>query len=350
MALFKNFFCLKFSLALTFVQICLFANAQYNFTAVDKFLAVNQKALGNEVVVLISKEGKLVYRKELGELSFKTPVPIASCSKWLTAALVMTYVDEGKLSLEDKVSDYLPIFATYGKKYITIRQCLSHQTGIADNGTIIGKIFARKKYASLEEEVNSFAKREIATNAGSAFFYGGVGLNIAGRILEVITKKKFEVLMKQRLFVPLNMKNSSFTTEEDDAINPSGSASTSASDYMNFLNMLANNGTHLGKRILSEKAVAIMQASQTTGIPKIYAPKTAEGYDYGLGAWIVDTDGTGKTAVVASPGLFGTWPYIDLCRGYSAIIFVKSLLSEQKKTLYVAFKKLVDEQMPSNCN
>ena len=100
-----------------------------------------------------------------------------------------------------------------------------------------GKIYQRKKFESLEEEVNSFAKKEIATNPGTEFFYGDMGLNIAGRVLEIITKKKFEVLMKQRIFVPLNMRSSTFIGEED-AINPSGGAISTAADYMNFLNMI----------------------------------------------------------------------------------------------------------------
>src|SRR5665647_974190 len=210
--------CLKFILALSLMLLCLIGKSQYNFSEVDKLLAANQKVLGNNLVALIYKDGKIVYQKEMGDFTIKSKAPVASCSKWLTAALVMTFVDEGKLSLDDKVSRYLPIFETYGKSYITIRQCLSHQTGIADNQKIIAKIFERKKFESLEDEVNSFAKKEIATNPGTAFFYGNIGLNIAGRVLEVISKKKFDALMKQRIFTPLNMKNSTFTGE-DDAVN-----------------------------------------------------------------------------------------------------------------------------------
>ena len=76
----------------------------------------------------------MLYKKEMGDFNAKTQAPIASCSKWLTAALVMQFVDEGKLSLDDKVVKYIPEFEKYCKSYITIRQCLSHMTGIADEG------------------------------------------------------------------------------------------------------------------------------------------------------------------------------------------------------------------------
>ncbi len=343
-------YCRKFTLVVSFVLLCLIGKSQPNFSEVDKLLADNQKALGSNLVTLIYKDGKIVYQKEIGEFTAKSKAPIASCSKWFTAALVMTFVDEGKISLDDKVSTYLPIFESYGKSFITIRQCLSHQTGIADNQKIIAKILERRKFTSLEEEVNSFPKKEIAANPGTSFFYGGIGLNIAGRVLEVISKKKFDVLAKQRIFLPLNMKNSSFAPEDyDHAVNPSGGAISTAADYMNFLTMILEKGTFMGKRILSEAAIKEMQSIQTKKSIKTYIPKVAEGYEYGLGEWIEETDESGNATVISSPGLFGTWPYVDKCRNYACILFIKSILGDQKKDLHLELKKLIDKQLVSHC-
>ena len=122
--------CIKVSITLCFLLFFQLLNAQYNFTELDKKLQQYQSQLGENIVTLIYKDGKIVYSKSLGDFNPTTQVPIASCSKWLTSALVMTFVDEGKLSLDDYVSKYLPIFNDYGKGYITIRQCLSHLTGI----------------------------------------------------------------------------------------------------------------------------------------------------------------------------------------------------------------------------
>lgn len=341
--------CPKFILVLSFMLLCLIGKAQYNFTEVDKLLTANQKKLGDNLVALVYKDGKMIYQKEMGEFKIKSKEAVVSCSKWLTAALVMSFVDEGKLSLDDKVVTYLPIFGNYSKSYITIRTCLSHLTGISDNQKVGSKTYQRKKFESLEDEVNSFAKKEIATNPGTEFFYGDMGLNIAGRVLEIITKKKFEVLMKQRIFVPLNMRSSTFSGEED-AINPSGGAISTAADYMNFLTMILNRGTFMGKRILSEGAIEQMQSVQTNKVTKKYIPKVTEGMEYGLGEWIQETDAKGNSTVVGCPGLFGTWPYIDKCRGYACILFTNPLQSEQKKDLYLRLKEIIEEQIPSTCN
>jgi len=67
---------------------------------------------------------------------------------------------------------------------------LSHMTGIADDKNILKKNTGAKKIASLEEEVNGFAARISVLNAGTDFWYGNIGLNIAGRVLEVIKQEK----------------------------------------------------------------------------------------------------------------------------------------------------------------
>ena len=273
---------------------------------------------------------------------------MASCSKWLTAALVMTFVDEGKLSLDEKISNYLPIFETYSKGYITLRQCLSHQTGIADTKGI-GKLLERKKFESLEEEVNSFAKKEIAANAGKAFFYGNIGPDIAARVVEIVAKKSFETLMKQRIFNPLMMRHSTFSGDAD-LVDPAGGALSTAADYLNFLAMILNKGTFNGTRVLSEKAVAEMSSIQNKNVPIKYIPPIAASFDYGLGSWIQETDASGNSTVVSCPGLFGTWPYVDKCRGYACILFTKSLSGEEKKDVYLQLKKTIDDQFTSTCN
>ncbi len=343
-----NSICRKYSLVLCFMLLCLVSFGQYDFSNLDKKFADSKKELGKNTVMLIYKDGKIIYKKETDDFKANSPEAVASCSKWLTAALVMTFVDQGKITLDDKVSTYLPIFAKYGKSYITIRNCLSHQTGIKQDHVNLLSIIDRKKFASLEEEVNDFAsKKEIDFNPGTGFYYGGTGLNIAARVLEVITKKSFDQLVNERILRPLAMRNTSFFS--DKAINPSGGAVSAAIDYLNFLSMILNKGMYNGKRILSEKSIEEMQKPTVINVPFKYVPKVAEGYNYGLGEWIQEADENGKSIVLSCPGLFGTWPWIDNCRGYACIIFTKSIISEHKREIYLDLKKAIEEIIPSNC-
>ena len=336
--------CTKVSSIAAFLLLFQSAFSQPNFSELDGALLEKQKILGNSFVCLVWKGDSLAFKKEIGEFNSKTQAPIASCSKWLTAALVMQFVDEGKLSLDDKIGKWLPEFEKYGKSYITIRNCLSHMTGIDDEGSFLNKLLQRKKFENLEEEVNSFAEMEIRDNPGHDFWYGNIGLNIAGRVLEVISKKKFDQLIKAKLFNPLGMRRTSFSTMDASAVNPSGGAQSTADDYMKFLVMLLHKGKYNGVQILSEKAVEQMKEIQDSPDQIKYAPKAAEGYLYALGSWAVEKN-ENKATCLASPGLFGTWPMIDFCRGYAYLLFVKNLLGEERADAHRDLKKIIDKQM-----
>lgn len=348
--------CLKVLPALIFLLFFQPAFSQYNWSELEDELNAKQKVLGNDLVAMVYKGDSLVFKKEMGSFNSKTQAPIASCSKWLTAALVMQFVDEGKLSLDDKVTKYVPEFEKYFKGYITIRHCLSHMTGIEDEGKLLKKLFERRRFETLEEEVNHFAKQPIRANCGTDFWYGNIGLNIAGRVLEVISKKKFDMLIKTKLFNPMGMTKSSFTNLNGGAVNPSGGAVSTADDYMKFLQMLLHNGKYNGKQILSEKSVNEMRKVQTTPELIKYAPKAAEGYNYASGSWVVEDaplltspQGGGIATALASPGLFGTWPMVDFCRGYTYIVFVKNLLGEERAKVHEGLKEIIDEQILSTC-
>jgi CubicO group peptidase (beta-lactamase class C family) len=324
--------------------------AQFDTTAISTKLNQAKDKLGKDVAFILYNNGKILYKKEMGNFTVKTPQPIGASSQWLTATLVMTFVQEGKLSLDDKVTNYLPYFAEHLKNYITIRQCLTNYTGIqSDQG--VAKLLQKNKFKSLEDEVNNFAsRREIETNAGSEFKYSTVGYNIAGRVLEVIARKPFDRLMQDRITRPLQMRNTTFTNEDyNDAVNPATGARSTAADYINFLSMLLNKGIFNNKQILTESSIAILHTISAEAAKIKYAPKAVEGLNYGTGEWILESNAQGKTIAATVPSLQGTWPMVDLCRGYACIIFTKNLPGEQTRNLYMDIKATIDNGFPGNC-
>ncbi len=335
--------CVKVSTVLVFLLFFQFLQAQTDFTEAGNKMEAARKELGTAVLGIF-KDGKIVYQKNLGDCNIKTQAPVAGLSKWLTAALVMSFVDQGKISLDDKVSKYLPIFSKYAKGYITIRDCLSHFTGIESNGVNMSNFETSKKFISLDEEVEYFAsKKEIQANPSVEFRYSNIGMNIAARVLEVITKRGFEQLMADRITRPLMMRSTNFSTMG--SVNPSGGAFSSATDYLNFLSMVLNKGMFNGKRILSEQSIAEMETIRTTPATIKYTPKLAEGYSYGFGEWIAATDEKGNASVVACPGLYGSWALVDKCRGYAFVVITKELVSVDKKSIYTGIKDAIDAQL-----
>lgn len=340
---------MKVSYIIAFMLFFQVSNAQLNFTELGAKLEASKKELGGKAVLLVYKDGKIVFEKSVGEFTPKTQAPIAASTQWLTAALVMSYVDEGKLSLDDKVSKFLPIFSKYSKGYITIRDCITHLTGI--EGPSIGSLKDMsnpKKFSSLDELVNDIASsKEILSNPGLVFRFNNIGFTIAARVLEVLNRRGFEQMMAERITRPLLMRTTNFFSYT--VINPAGGAQSSAYDYMNFLSMLLNGGVFNGKRILSEAAIeTMMKASTTQGMIK-ESPAILDGKNYGMGQWIFGTDENGKTTTVACPGLFGTWPLIDFCRKYAFIVFTPGEAASENKELMASFKSLIDDQIVAAC-
>jgi len=111
---------------------------------------------------------------------------------------------------------------------------------------------------------------------------------------------------------------------------------------------MLNRGVYQGKRILSEKAINEMLTVQTNPEQIKYAPKPAQGYNYALGSWVVE-EKDGKATVAASPGLFGTWPLVDYCRGYAYLFFVKNLLGEERADAQMEIKAVIDEKFANAC-
>lgn len=325
--------------------------SQFDTTELSAKLNQSKEKLGKDAAFILYKDGKVLYKKEMGTLTIKTPRYIAASSQWLTAALVMTFVQEGKISLDTKISDYLPVFKEHFKSYITIRECLTNYTGIqSDEG--VAKLLQKNKFHSLEEEVNNFAsRRDIETNPGTEFRYSNVGFNIAGRVLEVITKRPFDRLIQERIVRPLAMKNTTFTNEDyNDAINPSAGARSTAADFVNFLTMLLNKGTFNNKQVLTTSSVDTLESLQVEAGAVKYAPLMVAGLNYGMGEWIMETNAQNKATAVGVPSLNGTWTMIDLCRGYAFVLFTKALPGEQKRDLYMDIKATIDDGVGGSCN
>ena len=335
--------CLKFSLGLVFMLILQSSLAQPDFSQLEKTLKQNDKLLGKDLVVVVQKEGKNIFLRESEDFKLKISAPIGNSSKWLTAALVMIFVDEGKLKLDDPVSKYVPVFGKYMKGYITIRHCLSQTTGLDTDATGIIKFTQKSKFYTLEEEMEFFAsKKLIVDNPGEAFSDGSVGMNMAGRVLEVITKKTFDRVAQEKLFRPLGMRTANFYDADGNAPNPSSGANCSAYDYMNFLQMIMNKGMFNGKKILSESSVNYLLQHQFPEARIRYNPELTKGWNYAGGSWIEEDNGTTWSNIYSGASAQGVWPWIDLKRKYIAIVLPSSPLNIQKRDLFMQIRSGIE--------
>jgi CubicO group peptidase (beta-lactamase class C family) len=354
--------------------------AQDKYKALDRWLEDNSEKLGGRAVLVIYKNGKPVYsqatnnltrRQKLagriiarrqdmdaqdlvGDYDGNTRQRIASCSKWLSAALVMTFIDEGKLSTSDTIGKYLPVMTAYGKGGITISQCLSHLTGIKQTGLGEEEIADGKEenrggklkqlkntWTSMDAARDSIARLPMEGEPGKTFHYGNAGLQIAAAVIEKISGRSFETLFQERIARPLDMLHTSFGDKK--VILAAGGAWSTANDYMQFLQMILDHGIYKGKRILSQKSISAMQVNYAKNARVVYSPANAGDWGYGYGEWVM-RDG-GPDGAVTSPGLFGSFPWLDYKNGYCAMLFTFNLKSKERSDLYRSLKDLVDTNL-----
>ncbi len=335
--------CRKCSLALIFMLILQCIHAQ-DFNNLQTILKSNGKNLGKQYTVVVQKGGKNIFLAETDELKLKIPTPIGHASTWISAALVMTFVDQNKLSLDDPISKYLPDFKKNMKGYITVKHCLTQTTGLDADASGVMKAASKNKFLSLEEEAAFYAtKKLIVDNPGDALSYSSVGLNILGRVLEVISKKTFERLAVERIFRPLGMRTASFYNEDGNAPNPTSGASCSAFDYLNFMQMFANKGMFMGKRVLSENAINTLLTIHYPDQRIRHSPEGINGSKYAMGSWVDEINDDGKGNIYSAFGPTGATAWLDLKRNYFAAIFSSELQNNQRLQLINQLKQLIYE-------
>jgi CubicO group peptidase (beta-lactamase class C family) len=338
-----------------------------SFIKLDNWMEENTPDLGGRSLLLIYKDGQIVYSKAVNKMSPKqklgnrliarrqgknaniedydvnTRQPIASCSKWLSAALVMTFIDDGSLKLSDTVGRYLPVLSAHGKGGITISQCLSHLTGI-ESPPLKENLAQMNQVQNMDEAMDVLAALPMEGQPGSVFHYSNAGLQIAGAVIEKISGKSFETLFAERIAQPLGMTNTDFGKNK--VALPAGGAYSTPNDYLKFLVMILNKGMFKGKRILSEKSINEMQVNRLNGVRIAYSPAEAGGFGYGFGEWIMDKTSTSKTVrSFSSPGLFGSFPWLDNEKHYAAFLMTYNLRNKGRSEKYLELKELVDNAL-----
>jgi len=272
--------------------------------------------LGLEGAALIIRlKGRPVCETYVGRYGPETMMPIVSAAKWLSAATILALVDEGKLSLDDPVSRWLPYFKG-DKKTITVRQLLSHTSGLPN---YLPCMFQAQ--LQLDDCVRQIAeKSKLAAPPGKEFAYGGAAYSVVGRVAEVATGATWAQVFATRMAQPLGLSHTGYGNTSNPMLSE-GQVYSSAADYVNFLQMVLDNGMHGNKRILSEAMIEEMTRDQTVGVSARISPHGDQ--TYGLGCWrdVVDST-TGRALLLTSPGAGGFLPWVNRTRGMVGVLAV----------------------------
>lgn len=167
--------------------------------------------------VLVAENGEVIYKGAFGMANREWDIPntvdtkfmIGSVSKPITAMLMLIQVQKGLISLDKTISDYLPEFSKKNGSRITIRQLLSHTSGMP-NYDIIKDFFPKisRQHFSREDYMKLYMDSALVFEPGTNYYYSSWGYFTLGYIMEKVTGKTYAQLMKEDIFDKLQMTNS----------------------------------------------------------------------------------------------------------------------------------------------
>jgi CubicO group peptidase (beta-lactamase class C family) len=374
------------------------APAQAGFSAerlqrIDQFIDSTMAA--GEIsggVTLVARNGRIVHLSARGvmDVSSKAPMQkdsifrIASMSKPVAAVAILMLLEDGKVWLDDPVSKYLPsykgmkvavaappsagaapagsaraapnFYTVPAEREITVLDMLTHTSGLMSgtNSNAGGQTAFQKRHEiGLKWVDNLGTDTVLEFQPGTRWAYSAVaGLDVAGRIVELVSGKTFNEFLQARLFGPLAMKDTFFwptdaqrarlvtsytfangklaaSANPDSMSSPvyfsgGGGLMSSAESYARFAMMLANGGELNGVRILSPATVELMGST----IFKDTLPGRRAGEGYGLGVRSVSDRAARRTLVSTGSfgwsGAYGTHFWVDPSKKLVAILMLQT--------------------------
>ena len=323
-------------------------------------------------VTMVARHGKIVHFEKFGmqdidagvAMEKDTIVRIYSMTKPLAGAALMTLYDEGKFKLSDPVEKYIPEFKGMkvaagegpdGKPEVekadhkmTIRELMSHTGGLtygffsrSQVDTLYQKANVLDRDSTLEQMVQKLGKIPLRQQPGTEWHYS-VSVDVQGYLVEVLTGKTFDQVLRERIFEPLGMKDTGFYVPEDKASRLSklytpgsdgkpkaqpfgeylekpglfsggGGGVSTAMDYMRFAQMMLNGGELDGVRILEPETVKLMHTNQLPESLEQINPMIGNpGNTFGLDFAIVDKPNSTADHLLSKGeywwyGIGGTW-------------------------------------------
>lgn len=181
----------------------------------DLFMKRLHQRSGFNGNVLIAKQGEILYQNTFGwanhlmkdSLKITSQFELASVSKPLTATAILKLWEEGKLSLDQTVDEFIPAFPYPG---ITVRQLLSHRSGLTNYMYFTDGLWPdKRKGMSNQDVIDLFIahKPALYANPGVRFFYNNTNYVLLASIVEAVAGDTFDVYMQENVFKPAGMQN-----------------------------------------------------------------------------------------------------------------------------------------------
>jgi CubicO group peptidase (beta-lactamase class C family) len=188
----------------------------------DRIISSEFKAQEPGGVVLVARKGEVIYKKAFGMANVELDVPmreemvfnIASITKQFTAVAVLQLAEQGKLSLQDEITKYLPDYPAGGQK-ITVENLLTHTAGIPGSAPeAMLSLQGRKDLVALREIIATFKQRPLDFAPGTKWGYSNNGYMLLGAIVEKVSGVSYPAYLEKNLFQPAGMTQTLFGDDQ----------------------------------------------------------------------------------------------------------------------------------------
>lgn len=311
------------------------------------------------IVTLVARHGQIAAFDAVGyqDLEAKTPMRtdtvfrIASLTKPVTCAAIMILVDEGRLAVIDPVEKFLPEFKGQSQgrtRPITIHDLMTHTSGLQGGFPAMPAGPA----TDLAALVAPGGKTNLLFEPGTSWLYSNLGYATLGRVVEVVSGQPYEQFLRQRIFQPLGMKDTTFfptdpqkarvaalytqqgntlvraaatekSTLEAKVPTPQGGLFSTAEDMFQFNQMMLNKGTLRGKRVLSAAAVTLMATSMTGDLKTGFAPGVGHGYGYEVVRNAQSTVRYNSIGSIVKGGAYRTYEFVDFEKDLVGVLMMQ---------------------------
>jgi CubicO group peptidase (beta-lactamase class C family)/uncharacterized protein YneR len=184
---------------------------------IDRLLSDVYKPGQPGAAVLVKKQGRVILRKGYGLANLELNVPIepdmifrlGSITKQFTAVAILTLAEEGKLSLQDEITKFLPDYPTQGHK-ITVEHLLTHTSGIKSYTGLPEWLPLQRKDMSVSEIIDLAKDKPMEFAPGERWEYCNSGYILLGAIIEKVSGKTYADFLQERIFGPLGLKSTCY--------------------------------------------------------------------------------------------------------------------------------------------
>jgi len=204
----------------------------------DKIRSVCQQwyeESGEPFIVLVARHGVIIIHESFGKrpdgkVTLETSTEMASLTKLITGMMFAQFVDQGLINIDDPVGKFLPDFPTEGEKAITLRHCFTHTSGL----------WGHEEWGGLHNPWldNAIASLVNDLPVGKKHEYNGMGYNLAGKVMEMVSGKSIFRLMRENFFDPLGLEHT--ILEEDLGF----SCFSTAGEFAVLGQLLLNEGSY----------------------------------------------------------------------------------------------------------